>query len=94
MKMANTQSFQSLKGMFVPDADTMNPEGAPAYVLLCGQVDTKFIAQTAANCRERGYMNDMPALVDFQAAQSGREAALYRYRPAAHWVGEIESIAL
>lgn len=31
--MANTQLFQSLKGLFVPSADAVNFEGAPAYAL-------------------------------------------------------------
>lgn len=33
MKMANTQLFQSLKGLFVPAADVLNFEQAPAYAL-------------------------------------------------------------
>jgi 60 kDa SS-A/Ro ribonucleoprotein len=103
--MANTQLFQSLRGMFVPNADTVNFEGAPAYALppkqqlaqyaatgclnatyyasaeaqlatvleLCAKVDTKFIAQAAVYCRERGYMKDMPALLT--AVLAGKGAA-------------------
>jgi 60 kDa SS-A/Ro ribonucleoprotein len=33
MKMANVQLFQTLKGMFLPPADTVNAEMAPAYLL-------------------------------------------------------------
>ncbi len=30
---------------------------------LCGQVDARFIAQTAVYCRQKGFMKDMPALL-------------------------------
>lgn len=39
---------------------------------LCAQVETRFIAQTAIYCRERGYMKDMPALL--AAILAGRGA--------------------
>lgn len=38
---------------------------------LLAQVDTRFIAQTAIYCRERGYMKDMPALLAAVLAARG-----------------------
>ena len=38
---------------------------------LCKGVDSKFIAQTAVYCRERGYMKDMPALLGAVLAGQG-----------------------
>lgn len=49
-----------------------NAEAQLATVLeLCAQVDTRFIAQTAIYCRERGYMKDMPALLTAILAAKG-----------------------
>jgi 60 kDa SS-A/Ro ribonucleoprotein len=101
--MANLQLFQSIKGAFVPNANSLNAAQAPAYLMsprhqlaqyaatgclngtfyanaeaqlatvlaLCEQVDTRFIAQTAVYCRERGYMKDMPALMVAVLAAKG-----------------------
>ena len=102
--MANTQLFQSLKGMFAPDADTVNLEGAPAYVLspkrsifkqrnpdaklVC--IDIAPYGTTQAADRNDilnigGFSDDVFKIIAaFSAGQLG----------AAHWVGEIESIAL
>lgn len=38
---------------------------------LCKEVDTRFIAQTAVYCRERGYMKDVPALLTAVLAAKG-----------------------
>lgn len=38
---------------------------------LAGEVDSRFIAQTALYCRERGYMKDMPALLAALLAARG-----------------------
>ncbi len=50
----------------------VNAQSQLATVLeLCEKVDTKFIAQTAIYCRERGYMKDMPALLTAVLAAKG-----------------------
>jgi 60 kDa SS-A/Ro ribonucleoprotein len=43
---------------------------------LCGQVDARFLAQTAIYCRERAFMKDMPALL--LAALSAKDSQLLR----------------
>lgn len=60
-----------------------NAEAQLAAVLqLCEKVDSKFIAQTAVYCRERGYMKDMPALLTVVLAAKGAAELAPTFRRA------------
>ncbi|MEO7494336.1 MAG: RNA-binding protein [Massilia sp.] len=58
-QLAQYAATGCLNGSYYANAETQ----LATVLALCEQVDTRFIAQTAIYCRERGYMKDMPALL-------------------------------
>jgi len=66
-QLAQYAATGCLNSTFYINAETQ----LETVLALCDDVDTKFIAQTAIYCRERGYMKDMPALLTAILAAKG-----------------------
>ena len=66
-RLAQYAATGCLNDTFYANAETQ----LETVLALCKEVNTRFIAQTAIYCRERGYMKDMPALLAAVLAAKG-----------------------